>query len=130
MNTHAPSRASSGGFTLVEVIVALVIFTIGVLGLAATTSFVVRQTTLSELTTERSAAIQTVVEELRATDYDLVAAGSRTVGVFDVDWTVAPGNRSKVVVVRSRGPGLVTGAGTPSLQDNVDEYFTYRIVQP
>ncbi|MBT8337539.1 MAG: hypothetical protein KJO11_13110 [Gemmatimonadetes bacterium] len=130
MNGRTPRPATAGGFTIIELIVALLVFTIGVLGLAATTSFVVRQTTLSEITTERAAAVQQVVERLKATDYDNVSAGSDDVGPFAVLWTVSTGNRSKMVLIKTTGPGLVTGSGTPSLQSNVEEFFAYRIVQP
>ena len=130
MNGRNPRPAAAGGFTIIELMVALLVFTIGVLGLAATTSFVVRQTTLSEITTERAAAVQTVVERLKATDYDAVASGARDVGPFEVFWTVSTGNRSKMVIIKTKGPGLVTGSGTPSLQSDVEEFFAYRIVQP
>jgi type IV pilus assembly protein PilV len=130
MNGRTPRAATVGGFTIVELMVALMIFAIGVLGLAATTSFVVRQTTLSEITTERAAAVQGVIERLKATDYDAVAAGSDALGPFSVAWTVSTGNRSKLVVITTTGPGLVTGAGTPSLQSDVQEVFAYRIIEP
>ena len=130
MNGSNPPRTTSGGFTIVELMVALIIFAIGILGLAATTSFVVRQTTLSEITTERAAAVQQVIEQLKATDYDAIATGGEDVGPFEVEWTVSAGNRSKLVVIKTTGPGLVTGQGTPSLQSNVEELFAYRIVQP
>lgn len=70
MSGRDRAAESRAGFTLVEVMVAIIVLTIGVLGLAGTTMYLVRQTTLSELTTERSAALQSVIEELRATPYD------------------------------------------------------------
>ena len=128
----APSAPPSdrGGFTLIEVMVALIILTVGVLGLAGTTVWVVRQSTLAELTTERSAAVQTVVEQLRASDYTGLAAGSDSVGRFDVSWSVAAGNRSKLVTVVTVGPGLSSGSGMPSLTGSVADTFAYRIMQP
>jgi type IV pilus assembly protein PilV len=122
----APSR----GFTLVELLVALVLFTAGVLGLAATTTYVVQQTTISELTTERSAAVQELVERLKATEYTALASGSETVGEYSLTWTVANGNRSKLLNVTSTGPGMTSGGGMPSLSSSVSESFTYRVTQP
>ena len=124
------ASAPRGGFTLVEVIVALIILTVGVLGLAATTIWVVRQSTLAELTTERSAAVQTVVEQLRASDYASLAAGSDTVGRFDVTWSIVDGNRSKLVTLVTVGPGLTSGGGMPSLGGSVADTFAYRIIEP
>lgn len=118
------------GFTLVELLVAMVLFTAGVLGLAVTTTFVVQQTTVSELTTERSAAIQEVVERLKAVDYAILTSGSADIGVYSLVWTVTPGNRSKLVTITSTGPGVTSGGGMPSLDSAVAETFTYRMTQP
>ena len=127
-----PTAESSprGGFTLIEVMVALIILTVGVLGLAATTIWVVRQGTLAELTTERTAAVQTVVERLRASDYTTLAAGSDSVGRFAVEWAIVDGNRSKLVNLVTVGPGLTSGTGMPSLSGNVADTFSYRIMEP
>src|SRR5690606_31339345 len=67
---HRPDRTGRAGFSLVELIVAVIILAIGVLGLAGTTAFVIRQVTLADVNTERSAALQMVVENLRATSYN------------------------------------------------------------
>lgn len=119
-----------GGFTLIEVMVALIILTVGVLGLAGTTVWAVRQSTLAELTTERSASVQSVVERLRASDYTSLAAGSDSVGRFDISWTVTAGSRSKLLTVVSVGPGLSSGSGMPTLTGTVADTFAYRIMQP
>lgn len=118
-----------GGFTLVELMVALVILTVGVLGLASSTVWAVRQSTLSELAVERSTAVQAVVEQLRAADYTRLTAGQDSVGRFDVAWTVTPGSRSKLVTVVTVGPGLAShGAGMPALTAEVTDTFAYRII--
>jgi prepilin-type N-terminal cleavage/methylation domain-containing protein len=117
------------GFTLVEVVVALIILTVGVLGLAATTMYVVRQTTLSELTTERSAALQSVIEELRATPYEELSSGSDELGNFKVEWTVTQGQRTKLVNIVTVGPGLTSASGVPSLGASVIDTFAYRIME-
>lgn len=138
---QAQSRPSPGcdrrspdarsGFTIVEVIVAMIILTTGVLGLAGTTGLIVRQITLSDATTERSVALQSVIERLRAQDYDSVDSGSDTLGNYAVGWTVGlDGQTSKVVTVVTTGPGLTSASGFPSLAPSVTDTFTYRIVKP
>ena len=120
------------GFTVVEVVVALIILTVGVLGLAATTVYVVQQTTLAEVATERAAAVQTVVEQLRARPYPAVSDSSGSYGPYEVSWTVVPGNRSKLVTIVSVGPGLQSaeGQGMPRLHGAVADTFSYRILRP
>lgn len=112
--------------------VAMIILTVGVLGLASTTVYVVRQTTMADLATERSAAVQTVVERLRASDYDGLTSGSDSVGRFEVEWRVTTGTRSKLVTVVTVGPGMASGGGTgmPGPSGSVADTFAYRIMQP
>jgi type IV pilus modification protein PilV len=117
------------GFSLVEVIVALIILTVGVLGMAATTMLVVRQTTLSEMTTERSAALQTVIERLRSEDYETLSSGADTVGRFDVNWSVTTGVRTKQVEIVTVGPGLTSASGVPTLASAVADTFEYRVME-
>lgn len=129
--TNETGRADRrSGFSLVEVIVALVILTTGVMGLAATTMYVVRQTTLADVTTERSSAVQTVLERLRATPYASLASGDTTVGSFAIKWAVTTGSRTKQITLISQGPGLSSAGGVPALNGNVVDSFTYRILEP
>jgi type IV pilus assembly protein PilV len=126
------SRAARGGFTLVEVLVALIILTVGVLGLAGTTALAVRQVALADATSERAAALQTVIERLRATPFANLSAGSTTVGKFSASWTVTPSstNRTAVLEIVTVGPGLGSGSGMPALRAEVADTFLYRIVRP
>lgn len=123
---------SRRGFTLVEVIIAVVILTCGVLGMAGTTALVVRQITLSDLATERCAAIQTAIERLRAQPYSSLSSGSDSVGIFAVQWTVASsGTHAKSVRVVTTGPGMTTEAGGfPVLAPAVADTVTYTILEP
>lgn len=126
MNTPDTKR---GGFSLVEVMVALVVLAIGVLGLAATTMYAVRQTTLSEITTERSAALQSVIEQLRATDYADLQSGSEEVGRFKVKWSTTTGVRTTLVEIVTLGPGLTSASGVPAMAPEVVDTFRYRIME-
>jgi type IV pilus assembly protein PilV len=127
-----PPRGS-GGFSLIELIIALIILTFGVLGMAGTTALVVRQTTLADVNTERSAALQSVVERIRATSYNSVGTGSSTVGAFTVSWSVASSTgNTKTVRVITTGPGLRkdTAAVVPTLGNNVQDTFTMIVLLP
>lgn len=117
-----------GGFTLVEVVVAVVVLAVGLLGLAATTGWVVRQTTLSQVTTDRAFALQSVVENIRATPWDEVSSSTRTVGDFDVSWTVTEDPPLKTVEVVTYGPGLRSSGGFPTLGPNVADTFEFGIL--
>lgn len=117
-----------GGFTMVEVIIAIMVLAIGVLGLAGTTAYVVRQVTLADLMTERAVALQTVVERLQATSFPSVGSGSDSVGVFYVRWgSVSESSTSKVVTVITVGPGL-GGTTFPTLGPNVADTFQFRVI--
>ena len=88
MSDTIRSRGTVGrdGFSLVEVIIAILILAVGVLGLAGTTAHITRQITLADLMTERSVAFQTVIDRLQSLPYDDVGTGSDSVGVYLVRW--------------------------------------------
>jgi prepilin-type N-terminal cleavage/methylation domain-containing protein len=121
---------SRAGFTLVEVIVATLILAVGVLGLAGTTGLLVRQVTLGEMATQRAAAFQTAVERLQALDWEAVSSGSTTVGRYAVNWTVTTEYaQSRVMTIVTRGPGVRTSSGYPSLHPSVSDTFTFRLLR-
>ena len=124
-----------GGFTMVEVIIAIVILAFGLLGMAGTTAVLVRQITLSDVATKRNAAQQSVIERLRAADWENLsttfATGTETIGPFEVSWTLTvPSSQWGVLEVVTLGPGLGRGTGGfPMLTNNVADTFTYRILR-
>lgn len=118
---------------MVEVIIAIVILAVGVLGLGGTTAYIVRQVTLADIMTERSAALQSVVERLQAMTYDSVGTGSDSIGQFSVSWTTTDESaQSKLVSIVTTGPGLQTASGNPfpMLGQNVPDTFQYRVILP
>jgi prepilin-type N-terminal cleavage/methylation domain-containing protein len=118
------------GFTIVEVIIAVVILAVGLLGVGGTTVLVVKQTTLADVTTERTAVLQSAIEELRALPYDSVVAGADTLGPFMVSWTVTDYGQWRDVVFVTEGPGLSQAEGFPALSPSVPDTFSYRIIRP
>jgi prepilin-type N-terminal cleavage/methylation domain-containing protein len=121
------------GFTIVEVIVAMMVLAFGVLGLAGTTAYIVRQVTLADIMTERSAALQTAVERVQSMNWDSVDAGSDSVGIYGVEWTSAlAGPQLKEVTIITYGPGLETSSDNPYpvLTQQVADTFSFRVVRP
>jgi prepilin-type N-terminal cleavage/methylation domain-containing protein len=124
-----PTRTREAGFSMIEVIVAMMILTIGVLGLAGTTAYIVRQVTLGDLMTERSAAFQTIIDRLQSLPYDSVTAGSTNVGVFAISWTSTnSGPQNKIVQMITVGPGL-GGALVPTNDPVAVDTFTFRVLR-
>lgn len=134
----APRRARkartqrSSGFTLVELVVALVILAFGILGLAGTTVYVIRQVQVAGLTTKRTAARQAAIEHMRALDFDAVTAGADTVGDYIVNWSVIRSQpNSKAVRLITTGPGYVsTGDDMPTLSRTAQDTFNYVLLRP
>lgn len=117
------------GFSMVEVVVAIMVLAIGVLGLAGTTAYIVRQITLGDLMTERSVAFQTIIDRIQAMPYANVTSGTDSVGVFEVSWNaVNSGSQNKIVTITTTGPGI-GGTSFPTNDPQVVETFTFRILR-
>jgi prepilin-type N-terminal cleavage/methylation domain-containing protein len=118
------------GFTLVEVIVAIVVLAVGLLGMAGTTAVVLRQLTVADLSNQRAMALQTTLERLRAAPFDDVATGSDSVGNFRVNWTVTDEFQWKDLEIVTTGPGLGHSSGYQVLSPSVADTFTHRLIRP
>ena len=100
MRTRSATRtpaASRGGFTIVELIVAIMVFSIGVLGLAATTATVARLMGSASRQTIAAAVAQSRIEKLRATSCASLASGSETVRGVTSTWSVVVATRGDSV---------------------------------
>ena len=131
LDLQGPHRGSAG-FSLVELIVAITVLSIGVLALAATTAAFALQVTLGDVKTERAAALQSVVEGIRAADYASVGSGSETIGRYGVTWSVTDSTgRSKSVRVITDGPGLSqdSGSATRMMGMNVQDTFSVLVMR-
>jgi Tfp pilus assembly protein PilV len=121
------------GLTLVEILVAIIVLTVGVLGMAAGTGWMVRSSGLSRLDTSRTAVAQASVETVRGMPFSAVGSGSKTEGDFEVTWSVVESSsnwkRIRFVVV---GPGRTSGSIGPRAEiSNSDaDTLDYRILRP
>ncbi len=130
----AVETRAKAGFSLVELVMAIFVLAFGVLGLATTTLFVTRQLTLSEVTTARAVAIQSVMERIHATPYDSIGAGGDTIGPMVISWSVtATTAQTKALRIVTVGPGLASiseGHPTPRLSNAVADTVVYRVLRP
>jgi len=127
-----PRRSPRGGFSLVEVIVALMVLSIGILGMAAGAGWMVRVAHFGELETRRSAALQSAVETVRAQPFDQVVSASESFGDVTVSWTPGPaGTNARSVEFVVVGPGRISspGGGMPPVGTAVTDTFTYTLLR-
>ncbi len=91
------------GFTLIELTVAVTIFTVGVLGMLKVTAGITRLLGMSDRVATASFYAQERLETLRATSCAGLASGTETRGgIYDVEWVVAAilgGNARRVQVL-------------------------------
>ena len=132
--SKAGHTRAEAGFSMIELVMAVVVLAFGVAGLASTTLFITRQLTLAEMTTARVTAIQHCMEEIRAMPYDSIDAGGVTIGPLVVSWT-ATVNTAQVKVVRmvTVGPGQASISATQStamLSSSVADTVFYRVLRP
>jgi prepilin-type N-terminal cleavage/methylation domain-containing protein len=120
------------GFSLVELIVAVVILSVGVLSMAGTSSWVVRQVTLSRLATERAVARQSAIETILSAPYGEAEGGSGTFGIFDVRWTVVTDMGSyRILEVVTVGLGKPEGTeGMTTLSEEVADTVHIKYTSP
>jgi type IV pilus assembly protein PilV len=113
------------GFTMVELLVALVILTVGILALGLLSGQLNQQVNLADVSVERSASLQAAIEELRATPYEDIGEGSTTIDAYDVSWTITESaDNFKEIQIVTLGPGLSEGRILPEVPDT----FVYRLL--
>ena len=100
-NSHAARRAAAKreGFTLVELIVAILILSVGLLGMASTSAVVLRQMSGGAKQSIAAAVAQSRMEILRANRCGTATSGTATTRGLSESWTVTPLTRSDSVRV-------------------------------
>ena len=83
---HARRRARAAGFSLLEVLVALIILSIGLLGLAALQAFSIKANQSANYRTQATALAYDLIDRMRANRNDVIA------GRYYSGYTSAPGN--------------------------------------
>lgn len=88
------------GFTLIEIMVAIFILVVALLGVAAVTVSVINGNAFSKDITSATTLAQDKIEELKDTAYGSIVSGSDTSSIYTRTWTVtSPITDSKTIVV-------------------------------
>lgn len=129
--TTPPLDPASAGFSLVEVMIALVILVFGLVSLAQASVLMVNQVNVSDVRTERVVARYTAVEQLRALPFNNVTGGTTTVGDFTMRWRVAgTTDNSRLIELVTSGPGTRAGTTPPVVTTGVVDTISFRIIRP
>lgn len=116
-----------GGFTVVEVIIAILVLSVGVLGLASTAALTTRMISMGYRYSEASTVVAQQFEILRSRPCDQIVAGTRTTGIYELSWTVdevagrSPGRRINLEVT-------YPGSGGPARTDPFTTFVVCEIV--
>jgi prepilin-type N-terminal cleavage/methylation domain-containing protein len=89
-----PARRTRAGFTLVELMVAMMMFAVGLLALASTSAVVVGQMGDASRMGVAASVAQTRIERLRSGACTTAQTGSNTGRGVSESWTVTPMTRS------------------------------------
>ncbi len=109
------------GFTIVEVLVAVMVLAVGILGLVTTAGLVTRMIAQGQRYTRASTLASERFEILRAQRCPAVGTGTETRGAYTIAWSVADtaGGRARVIRVSVTSP---TGRGT-----RTDKFSTSKV---
>jgi prepilin-type N-terminal cleavage/methylation domain-containing protein len=93
-----PNRRARRGFTLIEMIIAIIVMSIGVMGLASTASYVAQQMGGGNAQTIAAALSTKVTDSLSARKCTSLVDGTQTKRGVTVAWTVTSASRTRSVV--------------------------------
>jgi prepilin-type N-terminal cleavage/methylation domain-containing protein len=97
MRRFSRPRRARRGFTLIEMIIAIVVMSVGILGLAGTASYVATQMGGGKAQTVAATMAMKVADSLAARRCSAIVSGSQTENRVTVTWTVADSSRTKWV---------------------------------
>jgi type IV pilus assembly protein PilV len=102
-------RRERRGMTLIEVIIAIIVMSIGIMGLAGTASYVAQQMGGGNAQTIAAALATKVSDSLSARRCSALVSGNQTKRGVSISWSVADSSRTKWVTSQvqyqpKRGP--------------------------
>ena len=97
MRPRKSGRRPRRGFTLIEMIIAIIVMSIGVMGLASTASYVAQQMGGGSMQTIAAALSTKVADSLSSRKCTSLVAGTQTKRGVTVAWTVTTATRTRTV---------------------------------
>ena len=123
-------QKSRDGFSLVEVIVAIVVLSFGLLAMAASTGYVYNQLRSTAFDTQRNLARQATVEQVRGMFWDSIPSTARTVvrGRYTITYRATISNSMvKTVRIITTGPAYRSGK---AVRQTVSDTASIRVMKP
>jgi prepilin-type N-terminal cleavage/methylation domain-containing protein len=93
-------RRRSAGYTLIEIIIALLLFTIGGLALVSTSALIARATNADGIR-ERAGRIAASRLEILSVECERAVSGRETLQQVESEWSVAPLDSARMRVVEA-----------------------------
>ena len=90
-------RRPRRGFTLIEMIIAIIVMSIGVMGLASTASYVAQQMGSGNMQTVAAALSAKVADSLSSRKCASLISGNQTKRGVTVSWTVTNATRTRTI---------------------------------
>jgi prepilin-type N-terminal cleavage/methylation domain-containing protein len=123
-------KKNQDGFSLVEVVIAIMVLSFGLLAMAASTGYVATQLRSTTFDTQRNLARQRVAEQLRSTVFANVVSNTtgQAVGRYTIRWNVTNVNvAQRRVQIITAGPAYRAGQGA---RTTVTDTATIMILSP
>jgi prepilin-type N-terminal cleavage/methylation domain-containing protein len=86
---HAQARKRQRGFSIIEIIIAILLVAVAIIGLATMTSTNTQTSDFSKTMTSATTLAGDKIEELKGRDYDTLAGGTDTSGIYARSWVLA-----------------------------------------
>jgi len=124
-------NANEGGFTLIEVIIAMLVLTIGLLAMVGATGWAARSVDSAWIHTARANALQVGIERVRSTPFDEIEDGSMQVGRYQVSWSEQSStDRATELEFQVEGPGVQPGVfGIARVGTAISSSFSYSVIR-
>jgi len=104
------TKINNQGLTIIEVVFAISIFTIGILAVSGLALTSVNSNAASRRLTEATTLAEDRLERLMTLPYDTIADGTATEGAYNITWEVLPDDivedSKSIIVTVSRTGGL------------------------